>query len=115
MMGLMFIYVHACLLIRRKMTAIRASLERDYRSIAKQSILSTKVMQALSRTPAAPRFFFRAASQAMSGTGRYATMSRQKDGHFFQRSVGDLVDFVQHRIRMSHIYQPVMIMTPLQN
>jgi hypothetical protein len=51
------------------MTAIRASLERDYRSITEESIPNTNAKQALFRTPAAPRRFLCAASQAMSGTG----------------------------------------------
>jgi hypothetical protein len=39
------------------MTAIRASLERDYRSIAEQSIPNTSAKQVLSRTLAASRRF----------------------------------------------------------
>jgi hypothetical protein len=37
-----------------KTTALRTNLERDYRSIFKQSIPGTQAKQALSRSPAAP-------------------------------------------------------------
>ena len=46
-------YVHACFLIPGMMTAIRASLERDYPSITEQSIPNTNAKQALARIPEA--------------------------------------------------------------